>query len=255
MNLRLTEMAAAAVERYGNFLTVLRSQSETVFRRGPTEEELRNEALSVAQGAARSFLGLEQAQINEDTTEVARTAFKRALSDLGLPDATLEDRFADFVFSSAYFISRIIAAQAERDIMTMAQHIQTTAQRIDLYVRSGRHSPASAAAQVMIEDNQMPAFRFIDRMGRKFKASKHIRNIYRMHLLHVYNEVYMDVVATYGRDSVRVDHPNPDYKWFGEELAIVTGGSNPDLPLYYDVKDEIFHPSSEAVVTIIDPQE
>lgn len=250
MNHRFTEMAAAGVDRYAGFLTTLRGQSELVFRRGPTNEELRLEALSVAQGAARSFLGLEQAWLNEDSADVARSAHSAALTDLGLDDTGIEDRFADFIFSSAAYVSRILAAQAERDIMTMVQHIQGTAMRIDLYVRSGRHTPATAAAQVMIEDNQAPAFRFIDRMGRKFKASKHIRDIYRQHLLHVYNEVYMDVVATHGHDSVFVDHPNPDYKWFGEELAIVTGGANDSLYLYYDLKDEIFHPSSDATVTI-----
>jgi hypothetical protein len=250
MNHQLTEMASAGVERYGNFLTILRGQSESVFRRGSTDENLREEAMRTAHDAARAFLGLEQAWLNEDSIEVARNAHSAALTDLGLSDTGLEDRFADFVLSSAAYVSRIIAAQAERDIMTMVQHIQATAMRIDLYVRSGRHSPATAAAQVMIEDNQMPAFRFIDRMGRKFKTSKHVRDIYRQHLLHVYNEVYMDVVATHGHDSVFVDHPNPDYKWFGEELAIVTGGPDEALPLYYDVKDEIFHPSSEATVTI-----
>lgn len=255
MNYRFTELAAASVDRYGNFLATLRGQSDIVFRQGPTQAHLREEAVNVAQNAARSFLGYEHATINEDSADVARSAHSAALTDLGLADTGIEDRFADFIFASAAYTQRIIAAQAERDIMTMAQHIQSTAMRIDLYVRSGRHTPSSAAARVMIEDNQMPAFRFIDRMGRKFKASKHIRDIYRQHLIHIYNEVYMDVVATYGRDSVFVDHPNPDYKWFGEELAIVTGGPNEDLPLYYDVKDEIFHPSSEATVTIRDLQE
>lgn len=249
MTFDLNEMSGAAVDRYGLFLNVLRSQSDTVFRRGPTDETLRNEALAVAQGAARSFLTLEQDRVTTDTIEVARRAHSASLTDLGVSGEGLAPHLEDFSFDSAYFITRIIAAQSERDIMSMAQHIQGNALRIDLYVRSGRHTPVTAAAQVMIEDNQMPAFRFIDRMGRKYKASKHIRDTYRQHLLNVYNEVYMDVVASYGHDSVRVDHPNPDYKWFGAELAIVTG-SDADIPLYYDVRDEIFHPSSEAVVTI-----
>lgn len=246
-----TDRAGRAVDRYGNFLNILRSQAETVFRRGPTDENLRQEALSVAQDAARAFLSAEQGQINDDTADIARSAYSAAMSDLALShdDFAGLDRFADFIFSASYYVSRILAAQAERDIMAMAQHIQGTALRIDLYVRSGRHSPSTAAAQVMIEDNQMPAFRFVDRMGRKFKASKHIRDLYRLHLLNVYNEVYMDVVAEYGHETVRVAHPEPSYKWQGQELLIVSNLSR-DLPLYYDVKDEIFHPSSEATLTI-----
>ena len=245
-----TDRAGRAVERYGHFLNILRSQADTVFRRGPTDETLRQEALSVAQGAARAYLNNEHAQINEDTAEVAREAYKRALSDVGVSDDTLEgmNHFGDFIFTAAYYVSRLLAAQSERDVMSMAQHIQTTALRIDLYVRTGRHTQSTAAAQVMLEDNQMPAFQFIDRMGRRFKSSKHVRDIYRLHLLNTYNEVYMDTVASHGHEIVYVQHPEPNYKWQGQALAIVSGYD--DLPLYYDVKDEIFHPSSQSTLTI-----
>lgn len=251
----MTDRSARAVDRYGRLLSTLRSQADLVFRRGPTNEVLRQEALAVAQDAARSFLSVEHAQINEDTADLARDAYSAAMSDLGLSDDDLSglERFGEFIFSASYYVSRILAAQVERDVMAMAQHIQTTALRIDLYVRSGRHTPSTAAAQVMLEDNQMPAFRFVDRMGRKYKASKHIRDIYRLHLLNIYNEVYMDVVADHGHEAVYVDHPETNYKWFGRQLAIVSG--NDELPLYYDAKDEIFHPSSEATVTIRDPKE
>ncbi len=249
-----TERAEAAVDRYGYLLNILRGQSEVVFRRGATDGQLREDAVSVSQDAARAFLGTEQAEINEDSAEVARRAYSAALSDLGLKFDDFEDlnRFGEFIFSAASYVTRIIAAQAERDVMAVAQHIQSTALRIDLYVRSGRHTHSSAAAAVMIEDQQAPAFKFMDRMGRRFKATKHIRDIYRQHLLNIYNEVYMDVVAEHGHDTVRVDHPDPNYKWSGEPLLIVTGGPA-DHPLYYDVREEIFHPSSQATLTIRDP--
>lgn len=248
-----TDRAARSVERYGYFLNILRSQADTVFRRGPTDETLRQEALAVAQGAARAYLNSEHAVINDDTADIARSAYSAAMSDLGLSDDSFEGltRFADFIFTASYYVSRLLAAQAERDVMSMAQHIQTTALRIDLYVRTGRHTPSTAAAQVMLEDNQMPAFQFIDRMGRRFKSTKHIRDIYRLHLLNTYNEVYMDVVASHGHEVVYVEHPEPNYKWQGQALAIVSG--HDDLPLYYDVKDEIFHPSSQSILTVIRP--
>lgn len=248
-----TQRAARAVERYGYFLNVLRSQADTVFRRGPTDETLRQEALSVAQGAARAYLNSEHAQINDDTAEVARSAYAQAMSDMGLTDESFDGfvRFGDFIFTASYYVSRLLAAQGERDVMSMAQHIQTTALRIDLYVRTGRHTPSTAAAQVMLEDNQMPAFRFVDRMGRRFKSTKHIRDIYRLHLLNMFNEVYMDTVAEHGHELVYVQHPDPNYKWHGQPLAIVSGDGS--RTLYYDAKDEIFHPSSEATLTIERP--
>jgi hypothetical protein len=251
----LTEMAEAAVRRYGFFLNVLRGQAEMVFRRGARNEALRNEAVSVARGAAGTFLSAEQNLIAEDSLAVAEGAYETAMRDLGISVGELPEHIVDFSEQSSYYISRVIAAQAERDLMTMAQHNQAVAQRIDLYVRSGNHTDQTAAAQMMVEDNQMPAFRFMDRLGRRFKTTKHIRDTYRQHLLNIYNEVYLDTVAGYGRTTVRIDHPNTDYKWYGAELAIVTDRNSADYPLYYDLKEEIFHPSSQASVTIREVQE
>lgn len=249
MPMIFTEKSNDAVDRYGFFLNILRSQAETVFRRGPTDEGLRNDAEAIAKGAARSYLQSESDIVQSDTEEVAIRAQNDAQRDLEAVPEPLTDRLRDFADDSAYYLTRILAAQAERDVVTMAQHNQQTAMRIDRYVRSGRHTASTAAAQVMIEDNNSPAFRFIDRMGRKYKASKHIRDIYRQALMNVYNEVYADVVASYGRDTVFVQHPDPNYKWNGVELVIVTGSSDDSRPLYYDVRDEIFHPSSQATIT------
>jgi hypothetical protein len=250
MNQFLTERAEAAVQRYGYFLNVLRSQADTVMRRGPTDGQAREEAVSVAQDAARSFLGQEQGQLNDDTAEVARRAYSAALTDLGLSHDDFEglNRFAEFIFAGASYTGRVLAGQVERDVMTMGQHILNMAQRVDLYARSGRHSLSSAAAAVMFEEGQVPSFRFTDRLGRRFKATKHVRDLYRQHLLNAYNEVYMDVVAAHGWEIVRVTHPDPDYKWHGASLAIVS--HDDDFPLYYDVREEIFHPSSSATLTI-----
>lgn len=250
MNHEFSRLAAAAVERYGHFLNILRSQSDSAFRRGATNEEVRNQARSTSADAARKYLGVEHGWLNEDTADVARAAYRQARVDLGFPDPgiTIEDRFADFIFEAAAFAVRILAAQVERDLVSLMQHMRQTAQRVDLYARSGRHTISSASAAVMLEDNQTPAFRFMDRLGRRFKSSKHVRDTYRAHLLHIYNEVYMDVVADHGHESVLVWHPDPNFKWFEERLAIVS--SDAELPLYYDVKEEVFHPGSDAIVSI-----
>lgn len=248
MQHEFTAVATSAVERYTDFLTLLRGQADVAFRRGAALGSPREEAVNVAQDAARRFLGLEQAQLNEDTADIARAAHSAAQRDLAVSETTIDDRFGDFIFSAAAYTGRMLASQIERDVMTMAQHIHTTEMRIDLYVRSGRHTPSSAAAAVMLEDNQAPGFRFVDRVGRRYKSTKHIRDIWRQHLLHIYNEVYMAVVADHGWEIVKIDHLDPHYKWYGEPVAIVSHDDR--FPLYYDIKDEVFHPSSDALITI-----
>ena len=246
-----SQMAERAVVRYGYFLDILRSQADVAFRRpGIDMSRGREQAVSTASEAARSFLATEQGQLNDDTAEVFRHAHSAALSDLGLSDETVEDRFAEYIFSAAAYVTRIIAGQVERDVMAMAQHIQNLQLRQDLYVRSGRHSLVSAQAAIMNETSSSPTFRFLDRMGRNFKATKHIRDIYRQHLMNVWREVYMDVVASHGWEIVRVTHPDANFKWQGVPLIISGADPEEEFDLYYDVRDEIFHPSSQAGITI-----
>lgn len=245
---QLSEMAERSVARYAGLLARLSDQAQTVIRRGSTDETLRSEAFHRGGDAARSFVSFEQANLNDDTQTVAIAAHERALSDLGASPRTIPDRFGEFIFTAALYTTRLLAAQAERDVMAMAQKVHLNALRVDLYVRSGRHTPGSAKAAVMLEDSQEPAFGFVDRAGRTYKSSKHVRDVYRQHLLSTYNEVYMDTVAEFGWEIVKVSHPDPSYRWHGEPIAIVSG--NDDFPLYYDVKGEVFHPSSHALVTI-----
>lgn len=240
-------MASLAQGRYAAFLDFLRAQAEQSNRRDPTSEEVRNDIERVVRDRAREYLGLEQAYLNDDTLTVARRAHETAMSDLGLPQGIIADRFADFIYRASRFTAQLLAAQAERDVVAVAKHLSTLAQRVDMKVRSGRHTIMSAVAAVLIDDRTAPTFRYVDRLGRNYKATKHVRDLYRQHLLNVYNEVYLDIMAEYGVTTLEVTHPEPSYKWAGTLVSIDGEG---DDPLYYDVRDEIFHPGSDAVLTI-----
>lgn len=242
----ITERAAMAVTRYGHFLDIARNQVFNGLSRDPLSETARMNAVADARAAAGAFLSFEHAVINEDTADIARMASQQARSDIGLGPAPIEDRFAEFIFNAASWAIEKVRAQTARDVATVADSLREGAQRIDLYMRSGRYSLVAAVAQVT-KDTSTPGFRFTDRLGRNFKPSKHVRDTYRLHLLNTYNEVYMDVIAAHGGELVAVTHPDPNYRWYGEVLAIVPG--HKDVPLFYDVRDEIFHPGSDATLT------
>jgi hypothetical protein len=235
-----------AGERYANFLNILRSQVDVVMRRGPTDQQLRDEAVAVASGAARQWAGYEQGLLNEAAMGVALHAWQQAHEDMELPIPTaLEDHLA-FIFESVAYITRLLAAQADRDVVAMAQLIRNNAMRVDLNMRAGQ-TASQAASAVLAEDNSNPAFRFTDRTGRNYKSSKHIRDVVRQSLVNIYNEVYMTAAFEHGHDTVQITHPDQNYKWFGKDVAIVSGR---DLPTFYEIRDEVFHPSTEARVTL-----
>ena len=249
----LTALAVLAVERYGYFLDVLRSQAEIALMRGAGSVTYRTQATTVAQGAARTYVSAEAALMTADTLEVAHGSQHRALTELGLsPSASdkiaLPERMTDFITESVGIMSHMVAAQAERDVSSMAQQIHHQAMRIDLYVRSGKYTRSSAVAAVAAEDGTRPTFQFVDRIGRKFKSTKHVRDAYRMHLINTANEVFIDTAADYGVEEVVIEHPDPNYKWQGVHLSLT--GKHTAIPLYYDVRNEVFHPSSQARLTI-----
>lgn len=243
-----TDRANAAVVRYQAFTNILRSQAQ-VFLRAPGTDA-RHEAISVGRGAARAFLSAEMSELTTDSFEVAQDAHRRAQSEMQLSQTEIAPRIATFVEGAVSHAGETIAAQLSRDLMSMAQAVQSNEMRIDLYVRSGKHTPVSAAAAVALENQSDPNFRFLDRAGRQYKSTKHIRDIYRSHLMNVSNEVFIAVAAEYGHESVIVDHPSPEYAWRGERLDLFpdSGGEH----FYFHVRDEIFHPSSDAFLTLND---
>lgn len=233
-------------ERYGTFLNILRSQVDVVMRRGPTDEQLRQEAVAVASGAARQWAGYEQGILNEAAMAVALDAWQKAHGDMGLAvPADLEDHLV-FIFESVAYITRLLAAQADRDVVAMAQQIRNNAMRVDLNMRSGQ-TASQAASAVLTEDQNSPNFRFTDRAGRNYKSSKHVRDAVRQSLVNIYNEVYMTAAFEHGHETVQITHPDQNYKWFGKEVSIVSGR---DLPTFYEIRDEVFHPSTEARITL-----
>ena len=240
-------MSSLSQGRYSSYLDFLRSLVEQAGRRDITSENVRNDIARTARDRAREFLALEQAYLNEDTAEVARRAHASAQSDLELPQGSIDDRFADFIYRSALYTTQLLAAQAERDVIAVERHLSTLAQRVDIKIRTGQHNMTSALTSVLIEDRSSPPFRYVDRLGRNYKSTKHIRDVYRQHLLNIYNEVYLDIAAEHGVETLEIGHPEPSYKWAGTLVSIDGEG---DDPLYYDVRDEIFHPGSDAFLTM-----
>lgn len=91
-----------------------------------------------------------------------------------------------------------------------------------------------------------PKFYFVDRINRRWPSQKYIRSIWRHHLLTAYNETYLFTLAEYGETTARVVHLDPNHRVHGLVLAIADEGN---LLRYEDVRDEIFHPNADAIVT------
>lgn len=243
----LAAIADAAGSRYQNFLDVLRSQVDAVMRQNPIDVLARDQAVANATDAARSYAGMEQGRLNETLMDCAFDSYETSCSECSLeaPDG-LEEHHA-FIFECAAYACRIIAAQADRDVVTMAQQIRDNGLRVDFNMRAGM-SLNEATASVLVENATNPVFKFADRLGRNYKSSKLIRDTVRQTHINAWNEIYMHTAFEAGHDTVHITHPDPNYKWFGQEISIVSNDAG--IPTYHEVRDEVFHPSSDARIAL-----
>lgn len=248
MNDIFTIRAMAAAQRYQQFTSILRGQADIALRRGIIDANVRHAAFTNGLDAARNYVFTEITHLTDDTADMVYSGANTALADLGATATVDTTENADFVHAATVYATRIMAAQAERDVMAMANHINSTASRVDLYIRSGKYDLKTATSAVMLEDAPVTSFKFIDRLGRQFKSSKHIRDIYRQHILHTFNEAYMFAAVSNGVTQLQVAHPDPGHPWAGESIAITPEGA--PAPNYYDIRDEVFHPSSSATLTM-----
>lgn len=237
----------AAGSRYQNFLDVLRGQVDAVMRHNPIDVVAREQAIANGYEAAAHYASMEHATLNETMMDCAYDSYDASCADCGLDEPAGLEEHHGFIFEVAAYAVRTIEMQAQRDVVTMAQQIRDNGLRVDFNMRAGMNL-GEAASSVLVENATNPVFKFADRLGRNYKSSKLIRDTVRQNLLHAWNEVYMHTAFEAGHDTVQITHPDPNFKWFGQDVSIVSNDAG--IPTYHEIRDEVFHPSSNARVTL-----
>lgn len=240
-----TEMSGAFVTRYLDFLEMLRRQIDVAVRKGANNATVRQDANSAMRSIAREFLAAEAETLDAETERVAQKAAVQVGYDIQV-SSSLDEAIDEFISSAVQYTLQIISAQIERDITAASQTILSSGLQVEMFVRQNGMSQSAAVFASFSIENTNQIFRFADRAGRKFKSSKHMRDIYRHHLLTIYNEVYLSIASTFGVDKLYLSHPDQSYTNNGKSISINNDESD---FLYYEVRDEIFHPSSNSILT------
>jgi len=252
MTYDLGARAQAAADRYSRLLDGLKGVITNGLVEDPTNQSVRAAAAKVATDRARSFLGAESGYIELDTEDAAAASLDRASQDLGtVPAKETPPAIASYVASTHDYLFNMIGAQVQRDVSVVSRELQTAGLRIASYEQASSVSHRQAVAAYAMKGGLSADFKFIDRAGRAYKSTKHVRDQYRLQLLNVTNETYIHEVASAGHTFVYVDAPNKDSRFYGQRLALVPGTHD---PLFSEMDAEIFHPSSDAFVTIIKPE-
>ncbi|MBA8881724.1 hypothetical protein [Phyllobacterium myrsinacearum] len=151
--------------------------------------------------------------------------------------------------TKSYLIDSL-GAQIHRDIALLRLTLQRVNLEVSLASRSRRLSTANALMEYRIGNKSDLQFIFLDRNSRKWQSSKYIRGLWRHTLLSVYNEVVLHTLSEHGLERAQVNHMNADAQSHGMIIAM---GSNADMPTYSEIRDTIFHPNSNAVLSMETP--
>lgn len=231
----LTLAASRAGDRYNALLLTLRSVWERAARsRGNQAREARS-MVSGAYSAAQSYLETETDMIASASERVVDQALADFAAHTGSRKEERPSIIKDHAEITSDFLRNQLAAQIERDIITLRSSLQRT--RLSAMIREQAGMPPAP------QGSMGERFYFHDSLGRKIAASRHIRQVWRHHLLLLYVETYLFTAAAHGFETVILEHSNPRAEVNGRTVTIMDGFDTS----YSSIKDQVFHPNAEVL--------
>lgn len=244
---RLSEIAEAAAERYLSVIFALRGAYDTALNAiDPLAPAINRQLHSTAFRVARAHLESEDAFAQEAVWEIAAQSVADALRDLGLGHVAQDvpEALSDHLSAVYEHVRSEIAVQLERDASAITQKHRKLGLQVKTYAAANGWSEAATLVHLRLAERTLK-FYFRDRQGRKWPSQKYVRTVWRHALLALYNEVYLFTLAERGQTRAVVWHPDPNSRYAGEVIAL---DDEPSLPSYEDIKEDAFHPNSDAVL-------
>jgi hypothetical protein len=247
IQIRLSMDADEAAKRYQTLTEAWRSLYNAAMDRQNSGfpaaiESLRSQAYDIAS----SFLETERELIAARAEEIVREALTATQRDLSLDDALdVSDEVGELLNESQRYLAQEIAIQIERDIAHLIRSYQKVALQIRLSAQSRAISVRTAAIEHRMGNLGELQFYFHDRLSRKWSSNKFIRAVWRMTMLSIYNETVLLTLSDYGRQLAYIEHLDVKSPAHGVVLSM---SSTSSYPTYTEIRDEYFHPNSDAII-------
>lgn len=87
---------------------------------------------------------------------------------------------------------------------------------------------------------------FLDRGGKRWQSERYVEVTLHAFLYRLYNEAILYLLSKEGATFAKLSYPDESHKLNGMPFAIVSEVTK--YPSYYEIRDEIFHPNSKAIV-------
>lgn len=241
---RLSAQADRAAARYRALLQGF----EGVFQRNlniePGSPRTIQRAVREAYSIADTFLAEEGEHIQSILSSVRDDAYESTLEPLGVIGEETSSEVVKHVDGLAETLDAALRVQLERDVGALRSALRGVSLRAGV-MAAGRGIPRSSALQIARMDASA-RFVFQDRAGRNWSSSKFIRTVWRQTLVLGWNETALLALAAHGQEIASINHPDQDHEWNEELISLTEEGT---LPTWQDVKDDVFHPNTEAWIS------
>lgn len=242
--------ADLAADRYGAMIQAFRGMYSRALDQSHFGSPKQMTDVSVgAYAIAGVYLNAEWQLITDASTAVALEAQRATLEELSAASSDdLSQAVSEHADQSDVQLSQEISIQIERDISFLRTSLQRTVLSVNMSARAQQLPARTALMQLRISPANELNFLFIDRGATKWPAQRFIRAVWRQHLLAVYNETVLLTLTDHGIDTAEIAHTDPKAPVNGMEISVNAGSA---LPTYAEIRNEIFHPNSEAILRMI----
>lgn len=243
---RISELAESAAQRYDIVLQTYRniyegSMNEHDFGYQKQFSRIKKQSYKIA----KNYLEVESDIISSSLIEISSEAHTKTIFELRSNESQKEeDRTGDIVEAAGEYLITELSIQLERDIAFLIKSVRNSSLSIKMSAQSQGISAKSALVQHKIGEVK---FVFRDRVNSKWPSRKFVRSAWRQSLLQAYNNTVLTIIAAHGLNNAEVTHTEGSSKWNGTILAISPETS---YPTYNEVEGEIFHPNSNAILSV-----
>ena len=246
----ISAAADSAANRYGMLVEAWRAAYSRALDQSHfgTPKQLR-QILEQAYTVAGHFLDAERQDIADVSAKIALEAQTVTLAQLHAASASqLADAVSEHVSASNAYLEREVTIQIERDIAFLQMSVRRTYLNVSMSARAQNLEPRSALMQYRIGNASELNFFFHDRRNQKWPSRKFIRAVWRQHLLSIYNETVLLTLIEHGLDTALIEHADKKAPPHGMTISV---NSDSELPTYAEIKDDLFHPNSDAFLTMV----
>ena len=240
----IREIAEAAAQRYNNAILSFKGAYDSALDRPDVFSQRAVEILSNdLYHVGEVYMRTETVLIENEVRETLLNARRDARSDLRIDIAEKETSLSDAHLSAIQEHIRLeIATQLERDIQFVIKRYRQLALRVEIHRNATGWQYGASLTQVKMQEKALKHY-FRDRAGRKIPSQRFVRMLWRQELIHGYMRAYILEMSAFGVKELKIWHPNQDHRAYGQIVSLVEDGQS-----FEDIKDDVFHPNTEALL-------